>query len=328
MTGLPSAAPTEERTGVALVLAATRISQAVCSQVRAPGFSGAVLSVHRSVVNVSSAGSLLTLVGAKAGGLPNGVMLATDTPLDQIGIRPGMRVAGDGDRLAIRSAGVMIFLTGASIWSPLMPVLPNLARSTRGYRLDRALDLAGSAAPAIGLGPLLGALSHPRRGAGSPLARTVAIHLADLLEELRRDDPAGATLAAAPLIGLGPGATPSGDDLLVGLLAGLAASRHRTAASFGPRVAALALGRTTTVAEAFLVHAGRGEFAERVHLTAANLLDTGESVRRNAVADALDWGASSGADLLLGLLLGLQLDRPGLAERVRHSMADRSEAAA
>jgi len=328
MTGLPSAAPTEERTGVALVLAATRISQAVCCDVRTRSFSGTVLSVHRSVVNISSGGRLVTLAGTTAGGLPNGVMLATETPLDRIGIRPGMRAIGDGELLDLPSAGVTISLSAAAGWSPVMPVLQQLSRSTQRYRLDSSLDLARDTAPEAGLGPLLVALSRPHPPADSMLVRTVATHLADLLEALHRDDAIGATLAAAPLIGLGPGATPSGDDLLVGLLAGLTASRHATAAPFGRSVGALARGRTTTVAEAFLLHAGRGEFAERVHTAVPGLLDAAESRREAAVSCALRWGASSGADLLLGLLLGLQVDRTGLAERVRHAAGRRSEAAA
>ena len=41
-----------------------------------------------------------------------------------------------------------------------------------------------------------------------------------------------AVSAAYPLIGLGPGATPSGDDLLVGLAAGLAVTDHPLAGAF------------------------------------------------------------------------------------------------
>ena len=48
---------------------------------------------------------------------------------------------------------------------------------------------------------------------------------------------------------------------------------------------------------------------------------------RAAVTQALNWGASSGADLLVGLLVGVQTDTVGMEQRLRTCAADRTLAA-
>ena len=48
---------------------------------------------------------------------------------------------------------------------------------------------------------------------------------------------------------------------------------------------------------------------------------------RAAVTQALNWGASSGADLLVGLLVGVQTDIVGMEQRLRTCAADRTLAA-
>jgi hypothetical protein len=142
--------------------------------------------------------------------------------------------------------------------------------------------------------------------------------LAEVLDALERGRPERAVSAAFPLIGLGPGATPSGDDLLVGLAAGLAVTDHPLAGAFAAGVARDAAGLTTSVAESYLLHAGRLEFSERVHAAALAILDGPEAELRGAVNAALTWGATSGMDLLVGLLVGIQAGvAPRLVERLR-----------
>jgi hypothetical protein len=130
-----------------------------------------------------------------------------------------------------------------------------------------------------------------------------------------RLDVAGVEEAARGLAGLGPGLTPSGDDALggfVGVLALLsgqlsvdAVPRHQLA----PIIASVAGPRTTMLSATLLEHAARGEMAEQVGelLTALALpVEESEAVLR-AADRVLAYGAFSGADTLLGLLLGLQV---------------------
>jgi hypothetical protein len=208
-----------------------------------------------------------------------------------------------------------------------MPVLRRLTARTRIDRAGHALVLAADQAPRVGLGPLMAGLADDPASVGS-LGRAAARSLAEVLEALKEGPSERAVSAAFPLIGLGPGATPSGDDLLVGLAAGLAVTNHPLAGAFAAGVARDAAGLTTSVAESYLVHAGRLEFSERVHRAALAILDGPEAELRGAVSVALAWGATSGVDLLVGLLIGIQAGvAPRLVDQLRACAGDDEVAA-
>ena len=295
--------------------AATRISQAIEGDLRIAGGEGIVQGVHRAAVNIGWRGGLLTVAHESLGCLPNGILVDPPIALDQIGITMGMRVQCDGSKLHLPGASVVVLVSGAVSWSPAMPVVRGLTVSDRMERAQHALSLAADQAPRIGLGPLLLGIVDQQTSAGS-LGRAAAKALVQVLDALDEGSPQRAVSASLPLIGLGPGATPSGDDLLVGFAAGLAATDHPLARPFAEGVAREAKGLTTSVAESYLAHAGRLEFAERVHGTALAVLTGSQADVRKAVSEALAWGASSGVDLLLGLLVGIQAPAPALAERL------------
>lgn len=108
------------------------------------------------------------------------------------------------------------------------------------------------------------------------------------------------------LIGAGPGTTPTGDDVVVGVLAGLrVAGADRAAEKIALGVRELR-ARTTRASRHYLSAACRGEFGEHVH----DLTEALCYPRR--LPDALDraagWGASSGIDLAHGLVAAAAVD--------------------
>lgn len=119
---------------------------------------------------------------------------------------------------------------------------------------------------------------------------------------------------AAALTGLGPGLTPTGDDLLVGLaamsrrLAGGGLLEVRAAVAFSTVLAGLPAEETTPAAHLLLQNASRGLFPS-VLATAVELIGNphadAESLR--TVTERLAaTGAHSGADLLAGALVLVQ----------------------
>ncbi|MFD8530770.1 DUF2877 domain-containing protein [Streptosporangium canum] len=117
--------------------------------------------------------------------------------------------------------------------------------------------------------------------------------------------------AAEQLVGLGPGLTPSGDDMLAGVLVAL---RHLgTAAGVGRAVwladwlaAAVtfdARGRTTPISAALLHCAARGEAGGEVLAVLRGL--AGRQDLEPALHRLLQLGHTSGADLAWGLRIGL-----------------------
>jgi hypothetical protein len=134
-------------------------------------------------------------------------------------------------------------------------------------------------------------------GPGGPLAA--------LRGAVRRADLDAALRTATRLIGLGPGLTPAGDDVMAGTMAGLVLLGHPAAERFAAGVYSLAAGRTTDLSRALLRHAacGRvsGEYAAVLHAL------VGERPLAPAVAGLLATGSTSGRAMALGLCTAIDL---------------------
>lgn len=282
---------------------AERVSLGV-SRIARPGATGTVLSVHRHAVNLRLSGSaiddrgdggrLVSILATAHGGLPNAIEVRPSDAPSLRRIRPGSGVRVGADTIELE-AGLVVRLTGAAAWDPrlaaIAPVQPGLRER---------LAVARVAVRGAGPGGLDGQ---------SPFAPTAAPWLDWLRRGLRLGTEAGrtqATEAGCRLIGLGPGLTPSGDDLLVGLTAALTATAHPWARTLALAWAGAAPSATTPVAAAFHGHAAAAEYAELVGATLRAILVGQPDEVAGRVREAAGWGASSGRDLLAGLLLGLE----------------------
>ena len=117
--------------------------------------------------------------------------------------------------------------------------------------------------------------------------------------------PAAPGLAAAvlDLLGRGPGLTPAGDDLLAGLLVGLA-GRPDLRDPLAAAVLAAAPRRTTWLSAELLAHAAHGRAAPAVVAVADALAGYGDDdALPRALPALLAVGHTSGAALARGLLL-------------------------
>jgi hypothetical protein len=139
-------------------------------------------------------------------------------------------------------------------------------------------------------------------GARAVLPRSI---LAGLEDAITSDDAEATAAAAAAIAGLGPGLTPSGDDVLIGLLA-----THAWAEAAGfagdpalrRAVVDAAAPRTTRLAAQLLAAAADGCVTAPLTNLLASVYRRG---RRRApdVAAVLAIGGTSGADMLMGVLL-------------------------
>ncbi|MGW6144202.1 DUF2877 domain-containing protein [Streptomyces sp. NPDC055140] len=139
-----------------------------------------------------------------------------------------------------------------------------------------------------------------------PLPPPLAPRMTDLRHALHADDAGEVRRAARALVGLGPGLTPSGDDILCGALL---ASRAwgGPLAPLSEAVADATL-RTPLLSAALLRHAVRGECVPQAHafLRALN----GDGVLEPALRELLAVGHHSGGDLARGVL-AVGLSRAG-----------------
>ncbi len=132
----------------------------------------------------------------------------------------------------------------------------------------------------------------------------------DLLSSVRSGDIDGVSAAASRLAGFGPGLTPSGDDVLAGFMSSLllgAKALNRDidyAMEINQTILSSVIGRTTQLSQRLLEDALLGEAPEPVSRAINALLMGNDDEVEEAVSALLAWGHTSGADSLLGILLG------------------------
>jgi hypothetical protein len=126
--------------------------------------------------------------------------------------------------------------------------------------------------------------------------------LVDTIEE-RRAPAASPPDPVRNLVGLGPGLTPSGDDVLIGALALLDALAERHAhASLAHALRQTPAGLTSPLSHCFLRTAAAGHVGEHLHAAVASLV-SGDA--DGAVAAVRNIGHSSGWDMMAGAVTAL-----------------------
>jgi hypothetical protein len=213
--------------------------------------------------------------------------------IEDVGGQPGAILVGDQTDLRGLRGSVIIDLSTAVAWSPRLPAAAHI-RSSRGLPLrDDAL-----------VGP-----------SADPFAIAANGHIARVGSALIAGEAEAAEAASVALIGLGVGLTPSGDDFLVGLLAGLEACGDAVRSPLARAIAREAPRRTTAIGAALLEHACRGEFSQRLHDVLIAIVAFDRAGIAAAIARAMAYGATSGADTLRGLFLALEVAREHTHQR-------------
>lgn len=261
------------------------MSTAILEFALGPPRRGRLMAVFPSAVYIDLGDAVIAVVTCDGVRLPNAVIV----PLRRSS-RPFSRVSGE-----VTVGAGDIVLSGLRVhavrhWNP-RPVLPPADPVALGGRLAEFREFL-AASPAC---------------PGVP----VPYQLADACLEASL---AAATCAADRLVGLGPGLTPSGDDLLAGTLAALRLLGGDPAftAALADHISAVSSRRTTALSATLLRLAGQGDVAAEAGqvikaLTGAGPLD--EAARRLCAI-----GHTSGADLAQGLLIGGTAARGHLVE--------------
>lgn len=238
--------------------------------------TGAVHSVFAGAINLRVDDELWTVLGAGKPDQPFGIRLApgvthrVDVPAAApVRVRAGFVGVGP----------LVLDCRAAARWTPAPWPSPADGLADRLRHVERA--------------------AQARAWSGSPaMAAALAEALADrgpralcrLVDTVRRS------------VGRGPGLTPSGDDVLVGLLTGLGGAGAQPALDRLGDVLAPLLRGTTELSRHLLVQARRGQPGRALHELGRALCEgpPGADLARS-LAPVLDTGATSGADACLGL---------------------------
>ncbi len=208
-------------------------------------------------------------------------------------VAPGERVVLRDGRLRIGRA--VVDLGGARVWDPTLPQLPrDLAPDAmRGVREAVVNELHAHASRSSVV---------TRDGLVEALASGLAAIAAFLSGE--SNPGAAAHAVAARIAGRGPGLTPSGDDLLTGIVYAITLwPTMADAAGGASRVRDLlvsaAVPHTTRISAAYLEAARQGWASEPWHALVRGI-GQGPGAARAAVRRLLLIGETSGADALTG----------------------------
>jgi Protein of unknown function (DUF2877) len=267
-------------------------------------FSGKVHSVFDRACNIGlETGALLTLVSSEKTNVPNGLRIKTPARFAFPDfVRVGEPAACRGGTVRFTQSVLSIDLRTAACWHIDLSGLridlhqqDHAAAWTVAWQTLRQ-DQRGDTIPAI-----IEAVARAEGAFGTVPA------LLDATGALQAEE---ACAAIEPLIGLGPGLTPAGDDFLVGYLAGLWSTagsdtaRLRFLASVGAWLSRAA-SQTNVISRAHIQSAVRGHASEPIARLAERLdqADTIDGVRAGTQA-ALQVGHSSGTDGVAGLLFG------------------------
>lgn len=260
-----------------------------------------VHSAYTRTVNLRVGGELISLQARGTPLSPLSVELdAAPTELAACGATPGVRVVRTGDGLCLGRCRIPF--AGAAAWEARLDLTPARAPGELAAEVG-ALDACLRAMlPTGGFEDLVLPDGHLWRAL--PAARLAAALLVPCRAAALAGDWAVAARAAAALTGLGEGLTPSGDDFLCGMLAGLGMLRTSpAAAAFAGglcRALSARFHETNDISAAFLRCACRGLFSRAV-LALAGGCGAAETIGNFSAI-----GHSSGADTLSGILFALR----------------------
>jgi Protein of unknown function (DUF2877) len=236
----------------------------------------------------------------------NALLSEFDQGLTQLPI--GSVVRSADHRLSFRDAATLRWAAAPQWATPPWPVARDRSPLTAA-----TLELLRGTSPTDGM---FRPAVHHILGAGLPAttplqtrAKAALAALADALVAAPSLRAAHLKTATRGLIGLGPGLTPSGDDVLAGALLGLHAMGHATlAAQLGTHVAAASANGTSPLSAAFLRCAIDGETSAPLHQALSAALTNADWP---TALDTLNHiGHTSGWDHLAGFLIALAAVQP------------------
>lgn len=275
---------------------------------------------HRALNCVDERNGLLTIATSVYGNGPFGVSVETADGFSfiDVGVKIGQQVQIDRNAIRIPLAPLEISLKHAVIWhcSPPVKIQSYQAIFDIGNNLQIAHKTAVNSQLESGLAPLLNHLDGILSGdllenQKLPLLCRFSVkHLVGISRGIQHSDSKMLNKAVLPLIGLGCGLTPSGDDILMGVIGALSLFSdwqdiRRLCDGLSDVIASSVHGRTTFVSASYLEYAKKGFQSEALGDFLSSIVNgSGHKVFESSKR-LLMFGHTSGHEIVLGSLLCL-----------------------
>ena len=231
--------------------------------------------------------------------------------LDQVKSGNPVKVKKSG--ILFPNLGLKILLDGAETWSHNTNPITNIPDQ------DQLKSVVGQAKKILGNESLFPLLEMVISGDPAPLPDhpgliEKVIHVLDEMRDgsLGQSKTTDLLNAITGLIGAGPGLTPLGDDIILGILL---AFNYRKESIFpeisledlNQMILDAAREKTTNLSFSLLTCAVEGSADERT-LKILDRLITGEEIRDQDLTQLLKWGSSSGIAVLAGMISAIKKD--------------------
>ena len=264
--------------------------------------TGTVHSVYRKTINLSFDGTLVAL--QTAGSPLSPIRLITTLAgqeMSHLPVSAGLPVSLTADTIHLAETAFCLD-AAETVDTRLMPVpesrLPSLTAQICSVLKHSAKG---------GFRNLLFPTEHSTQLGEQLVLVAAENHMNLCSQELCLFHYTTAAHSLSSLIGLGIGLTPSGDDFLCGVLAGLIlrnGTDHPFSAALQEQITQK-LPDTNDISRAFLHCALQGQFSEAI----CSLRHASDAAQLSAAFSAI--GHSSGMDTLCGILYALTLSLPG-----------------
>jgi hypothetical protein len=242
--------------------------------------------------------------------------LTINLPMSDDSILPisrGMSLRITARQILFPDADLVISVQNPVVWQPEPPSAPPLPKSERQQRLFFSAKQFLTGKKGTGLGELLPELlnfssqPHPYTQEISPIDAKILNLQREMISSSRL--PTSESLIS--LLGSGSGLTPSGDDLVCGIL--LALNRWENVIVDGQdldrlneQVVKAAYRKTTTLSANLIECATLGLADERL-IEALDWLVSGRDQKATHIDELLNWGNSSGMDVFVGYVVALSV---------------------
>jgi hypothetical protein len=272
-------------------------------RINTSSLSGFVHSTFKRTVNIHCLenGELFTIASSQIDNGPN-TLIINATSLNEMNIEVSDLVFVKNKMLFV-SNKLAVSIDKADKWESILPEYPtneeNMNRNL--IKMMEYIDIYGKTG---GIKKTLVAQSPFEAEMSKMLEERTGL----LLNELLNNRMSNALQHAVSLIGLGPGLTPSGDDFLVGVFTifNMRNSPFFSQQSFCEDVVQKARPLTNDISYIALKKASTGKVRESIIALVNSIINGNEDDLVLSLNKVLNIGSSSGTDIALGLVCGLE----------------------
>jgi hypothetical protein len=277
-------------------------------EVLIPGTKGSVMGVTSTGIFLNAANVILFITEVPYNS-PYNIQVETMARLTpQISIGDAWSV--EGEQIIFDRTHFQVDFETAQVWKPSPPKSADNLKVEQIKRMDVLLERFTALDP--GKGWLFLREAGRVSGATKSVLEAQRVHhwTEQFIADVRRPDLPTCLESARPILGLGGGLTPSGDDWLTGFFLYFARANRQDQfmLDLGEAITSMALERTTSISANRIKAACQG-WAEEIflevldHLLVSSVELTDEKIQRLA-----NFGHSSGVDTCMGIYSALSLD--------------------